>query len=90
MKAYFCTVTGRRIAAAGVCKEVDPTNGQDEVSLNERGQLEKLQSTPLADAEVHNAIAAEVKREAQNEINAAKSGAQPTQKPDEGKKSKKG
>jgi hypothetical protein len=31
-----------------------------------------------------------VKREAQNEINAAKSGAQPTHKPDEGKKSKKG
>jgi len=28
--AYFCTKTGKRIVAPGVCKEVDPENGQDE------------------------------------------------------------
>lgn len=28
--AYFCTVTGARIVAPGVCKAVDPVNGQDE------------------------------------------------------------
>lgn len=30
--AYFCTETGARIAAPGVCKAVDPVNGQDEFS----------------------------------------------------------
>ena len=27
--AYFCEVTGKRIVAPGVCKEVDPIKGQD-------------------------------------------------------------
>lgn len=26
---YFCEVTGKRIVAPGVCKEVDPKHGQD-------------------------------------------------------------
>lgn len=30
MNAYFCTKTGLRIVAPGVCKAVDPDNGQDE------------------------------------------------------------
>ena len=32
MVAYFCEKTGVRIAAPGVCKAVDPINGQDEYS----------------------------------------------------------
>lgn len=30
--AFFCEKTGLRIAAPGVCKAVDPMNGQDEFS----------------------------------------------------------
>ena len=36
---YFCNKTGVRIAAPGVCKSVDPENGQDEVTLTEGGEL---------------------------------------------------
>ena len=32
MSVYFCEQTGVRIAAPGVCKAVDPVNGQDECS----------------------------------------------------------
>lgn len=32
MNAYFCTTTGLRIVAPGVCKSVDPVNGKDEYS----------------------------------------------------------
>lgn len=39
MPAYFCTATGARIAAPGVSKAVDPTNGQDEVIEAEDGSL---------------------------------------------------
>lgn len=30
--AFFCSETGVRIVAPGVCKAVDPKNGQDEFS----------------------------------------------------------
>lgn len=29
MPAFFCTKTGVRIIAPGICKDVDPVNGQD-------------------------------------------------------------
>lgn len=32
MAAYFCEQTGKRIVAPGVCKDIDPINGQDEFS----------------------------------------------------------
>jgi peptidoglycan hydrolase CwlO-like protein len=31
MSAYFCTKTGTRIVAPGVCKDCDPVNGKDAV-----------------------------------------------------------
>lgn len=38
--ACFCSETGVRIAAPGVCKAVDPVNGKDEVRERADGSLE--------------------------------------------------
>jgi hypothetical protein len=44
--AFFCTVSGARIAAPGVSKAVDPVNGQDEYS-----EAEVVVSAPAAKVE---------------------------------------
>lgn len=46
--AFFCDVTGVRIAAAGVSKSVDPVNGQDEVIELPDGSLKKVGHEPAA------------------------------------------
>lgn len=46
--AFFCEQTGVRIAAPGVCKAVDPVNGQDEFT-EPAPEASTTEPAPVAD-----------------------------------------